>query len=382
MKPESVQLLSSAGMFGPAIMVPVILKQQLYANESEIGLIAGAFAAAGFISSYIFGRASDIRGRRGILIGGLLLSAFATLLQIASLFTNDLTVFALVRILIGFSSGVFPAALLAYAYDNTSGKMGKFSAWGAAGWGVGNLGLGMLFWFYEPNSDLYYKLSYTLCAFAILLSFFIALRLPFTREVKMAVPLFPKELIKRNAAVYSAMLIRHTGANMIWVTYPLFLVSIDADLGWIGVIYAVNAFGQFFVMSVLDKYDPSLLIAVGLASSAVTFYTFLMVGSFWEIIPAQLLLAAAWGCLYVGSLRYVMDKNKEKATASGVLSSTMSISGIIGPIIGGVAVTAFEFKGTIFIAMAMSVIALAIFLFELRRSGEFYRLRIHSRGST
>jgi DHA1 family quinolone resistance protein-like MFS transporter len=377
-RPEAIQLLSSAGLFGPAIMVPVILSEQFGADKSAIGLIAGAFAAAGFVSSYTFGRASDVRGRRGILIGGLLLSGLATALQIISLFFDDLEIFAVVRIMIGFSSGVFPAALLAYAYDNTSGKMGKFSAWGAAGWGAGNLGLGLLFWVYQGP---YYEVSYLLSASAIFLSFLIALRLPFTREVKMEVPLFPKELIKRNASVYSAMLIRHTGANMIWVTYPLFLKSIDADMGWIGVIYAVNAFGQFFVMSFLDRYDPALLVAVGLASSAATFYAFLMVGSFWEIIPAQLLLAAAWGCLYVGSLRYVMDRNKEKATASGVLSSTMSISGIIGPVMGGVAATVFDFKGTIFIAMGMSVLALAIFVFELRRSGEFYRLRVRSRGT-
>ncbi len=366
-------------------MVPVILQQELGADESAIGLIAGAFAAAGFISSFTFGRASDVRGRRGILIGGLLLSGLATILQVISLFTNELRIFAVIRVLIGFSSGVFPAALLAYAYDNTSGKMGRFSAWGAAGWGVGNLGLGALFWLQNPQTsnglDLFYRVSYTVSAISIFLSFAIALRLPFTREVKMDVPLIPRAIIKRNAAVYSAMLIRHTGANMIWVTYPLFLESIHADMGWIGVIYAVNAFGQFFVMSVLDRYDPTLLVAVGLGSSAVTFYAFLMVGSFWEILPAQLLLAAAWGCLYVGSLRYVMDRNQEKATASGVLSSTMSISGIIGPVLGGVAVTIVDFKGTIFIAMAMSVIALAIFVFELRRSGEFYRLRFLSRGT-
>lgn len=359
-------------------MVPVILQEEFGADKTAIGLIAGAFAAAGFVSSYTFGRASDVRGRRGILIGGLLLSGFATLLQIVSLFFDDMKVFAAVRIMIGFASGVFPAALLAYAYDNTSGKMGKFSAWGAGGWGAGNLGLGLLFWVYHGA---YYQVSYLISALAIFLSFLIALRLPFTREVKMDVPLFPKALIKRNASVYSAMLIRHTGANMIWVTYPLFLSSIHADMGWIGVIYAVNAFGQFFVMSVLDKYDPAMLVAIGLASSAVTFYAFLMVGSFWEILPAQILLAAAWGCLYVGSLRYVMDRNKEKATATGVLSSTMSISGIIGPVLGGVAVTVVDFKGTILVAMAMSVIALGIFIFELRRSGELYRLRLLSRGA-
>ena len=198
----------------------------------------------------------------------------------------------------------------------------------------------------------------------------------------MEVPFFPADLIKKNAPVYSAMLIRHTGASMIWVTYPLFLESIGADIAWIGVIYAVNAFGQFFVMNILDAYDPALLVAVGLGSSAATFFTFGLVGSYWQIIPAQILLATAWGCLYVGSLRYVMDRNKEKATVSGLLSSTISISGIIGPVIGGVAATAYGFKGTIAIATVMSVIALAIFMWDLMKSGELYRMRVRSRSQT
>jgi len=53
----------------------------------------------------------------------------------------------------------------------------------------------------------------------------------------------------------------------------------------------------------------------------------------------------------------------------------MSISGIIGPVLGGLAATAFDFKGTIIIATLMSVAALGIFLYALDRSGEFYRLR-------
>ena len=74
-----------------------------------------------------------------------------------------------------------------------------------------------------------------------------------------------------------------------------------------------------------------------------------------------------------------MDRNKEKATVTGLLSSTMSISGIIGPVLGGIAATVFGFKGTISIAMAMSVVALCIFVYELKRSGELYRLRVRSR---
>jgi MFS family permease len=370
-KPEAIQLLSNAGLFGPVILVPVILQDDFGASKDVIGLIAGAFAAFGFISSYIFGRASDMHGRRNILLVGLLLSGFMTVAQAGSLVWGGFAWFSGIRILLGFCGGIFPAALLAYAYESKS-KMGKFSAWGAFGWGTGNLTVGLFGAFYEA--------AYLYCAAILFVSFALALMLPFPKEVKMDVPLFPAALIKHNAPVYSAMLIRHTGANMIWVTYPLFLASIGADPRWIGIIYAVNAFGQFFVMNVLDSFDPALLVTVGLGSSAATFFAFSLVGSYWQIIPAQVLLATAWGCLYVGSLRYVMDRNKEKATVTGLLSSTMSLSGILGPVLGGFAASAVGFKGTIAIATVMSVVALTIFVYELMRSGELYRMRVLSRG--
>ncbi len=366
MRAQAIQFLSNAGLFGPAIIVPVILADNFGASDDLIGLIGGGFAGSAFISSYIFGRASDVYGRRLMLTIGLLLSGFATVSQAASIVVGGLPFFTLSRMLIGFCSGIFPAALLAYAYETRRGQMGKFSAFGALGWAAGNLAVGLFGLLYQP--------AYLLCAGIIFSSFLIALRLPATRETKMSVPLFPVHLIRKNAPVYSSMLIRHTGANMIWVTYPLFLHSLGADNMTVGIIYFVNSFGQFFFMMFLDRFDPSLLVAVGLGSSALTFFTFTLAGNYYEIIPSQLLLAAAWSCLYVGSLRYVMDRNKEKATVSGLLSSTMSISGIIGPVLGGIAATAYGFVGTINIATAMSVIALGIFAYDLYFSGELYRL--------
>ncbi len=370
MRSEAIQFLSSAGLFGPVIIVPVILQDEFGASKDLIGLIAGLVAAMTFVSSYIFGRASDVYGRRVMLLGGLVLSGMASVLQAASVLWGGIEFFAAVRVLIGFCSGIFPAALLAYAYDAKT-KMGKFSSWGSAGWGLGNLSIGLF--------GIFYEWAYIYSALLLFASFAIALHLPFTKEVRMQVPLFPVALIKRNAPVYASMLIRHTGANMIWVTYPLFLASIGADPGWIGAIYAVNAFGQFFVMNLLDRFDPAFLVAVGLGSSALTFFTFTLVGSYWEIIPSQVLLATAWACLYVGSLRYVMDRNAEKATATGILSSTMSISGILGPVLGGLAATAFGFKGTIMIATVMAAASLAVFVYDLFRSGELYRMKALSR---
>jgi len=364
-KPEAIQFLSNAGVYGPAIIVPLILANEFHASEAVIGIIAGLCASAGFMSSYLFGRASDVYGRRIILLAGLGLTVAATVAQGFSLMVGGFPVFAFVRVLIGFASGMFPAALLAYAYES-KGKMGKFSSWSAAGWGVGNLSVGLF--------GALYEFAYFYCAAILMVSFAIALTLRFEKEVRMEVPLFPVALIKRNAPVYSAMLIRHTGASMIWVTYPLFLISIGADETWVGIIYAVNAFCQFFIMNFLDRYDPATLVVIGLGSSAVTFFTFLLADSYWQIVPSQILLAASWACLYVGSLRYVMDRNREKATASGILSSVLSVSGVVGPVLGGFAALTIGFRGTIAAASIMSAVALGIFVYELRSSGDLYRL--------
>jgi MFS family permease len=366
MRPQIIQLLSSAGSFGPIILVPIILVEDFEASKGFIGIVVGIFAAASFFSSYACGRAADIYGRRVILLLGLSLSGVVTLLHIVTLWMDSVLLFVLVRMLLGFSAGMFPAALLAYAYE-TNNKMGKFSSWGAAGWGLGSLGIGMF--------GTLYDWAFVYCAIILFVSFGVALTLPFPKERRIHVPKFPVALIRKNAAVYASMLIRHTGANMIWVTYPLFLISIGADGAMIGLVYAVNAFSQFFIMNFIDRFEPPLLVAFGIGASSVTFALFAMTNHYWEIIPAQVLLASSWACLYVGSLRYVMEKSEEKATATGLLAGSMSLSGIIGPLLGGFTAAAIGFRGAMLVASAMAIVALAVFMYELAASGEIYRLK-------
>ena len=370
MRPEAIQLLSSAGTFGPIILVPLILAEDFGASKGFIGIVVGVFAAASFLSSYACGRAADLYGRRIILLLGLGLSTVITLMHIVTLWLDSLPLFVAARILLGFSAGMFPAALLAYAYEADS-KMGKFSSWGAAGWGLGSLGIGMF--------GALYDWAFVYCVAILALSFALALTLPFPRERRMHVPRFPVRIIRENAPVYTAMLVRHTGANMIWVTYPLFLVSIGGNEALVGIIYAVNAFSQFFIMNFIDRFDPPLLVAFGIAASSVTFIVFAFTNHYWEIIPAQVLLACSWSSLYVGSLRYVMDKSAEKATATGLLAGTMSISGIVGPLVGGFTAAAIGFRGTMLVAAGMAVAAMVVFIYELLKTGELYRLTRSSR---
>ena len=122
-----------------------------------------------------------------------------------------------------------------------------------------------------------------------------------------------------------------------------------------------------------------MLVAFGIGASAVTFVVFAITSHYWEIIPAQILLACSWSSLYVGSLRYVMDKSAEKATATGLLAGMMSISGILGPLAGGFTAAAIGFRGTMLVAAGMAVAAMIVFIYELLKTGELYRLMRRSR---
>ena len=98
MKAGFIQLLSSAGLSGAALLIPNMLRDDLGANTIEIGVITASFNLALFASSYVFGRASDVHGRKLYLQGGLALTCIALFLMT---FANSTTSLAVVRILVG-----------------------------------------------------------------------------------------------------------------------------------------------------------------------------------------------------------------------------------------------------------------------------------------
>ncbi len=132
-KASWVQMLSSASLSGSALLIPNLLQDEFGANTIEIGLITASFNAALFGSSYYFGRYSDVHGRRMILQVGLALTSVAIFLLI---FAGDVSSIAIVRLIVGLCAGIYPSALLAHVYDSDK-KVGKFSAYGSLGFGIG-----------------------------------------------------------------------------------------------------------------------------------------------------------------------------------------------------------------------------------------------------
>ena len=155
---------------------------------------------------------------------------------------------------------------------------------------------------------------------------------------------------------------------MVWTFWPLFLKFLGADLFWIGIMSAVNSLAQDFMMfTVTDKVKPRLLIIGGMILSASALFFYSIVPNFWYILPIQLVLGSAWAFLYVGSLRYLTEKNTEKATVAAILDSTKSLASIISPLLAIIIISFGDYRTTALLGSVLGLSALVIFNFMENR---------------
>lgn len=362
MKLNLIRLFTYAAAQISFIYVTVFARN-LGISDTGIGVIVALYSSALFFSSYIFGRASDRYGRKMFMLVGMFAAIIAFFLQA---FTHDYTSLLITRILVGFCVGIYPSSLVAYAYEMKS-NMGKFASFGSLGWFIGLTVSGIM--------TIYFTIQgiFILSSLFSFLAFLVTLTLKPIKNKNIKVPFFPLKILKKNKSVYFSVLIRHSGAYLIWTLWPLYLISLGANLFWVGIIEAVNSFTQFLVMfAVTYRFKATLLLKLGFLFSAITFFSYTLAHNFLQILPFQLLLGTSWALMYVGALRYVCDKNVEKATVSGILDSVLSLSQIIGPILAIIILSFGNYRTTMYVASVLAIISFLIFnVFEYKKLKNF-----------
>jgi len=349
--------MAGAALLSAFTYVPILARETIGISELLVTVIVGIYATSSFISSYIFGRAGDVYGRRVVIRLGLFLAMVSFGLLLVS---SSFEVLFFVRMVNGFCVGMYPGALAAYAFESKM-KMGRFATWGAAGWGIGTLFAG-----YAAGYNIYY--AFLMSTLFLAIAFASALTLPPMKREFMKVSWFPVDTFKRNASIYLAVFIRHSSAFAIWTLWPLFLYDLGGNPFSIAIVQATNAVAQvFFMATMTDRVDSKKLVAIGLISSAVTFAWFPFARNIIEILPSQLLLGFAWATLYVGALKFVTENNKERSTAAGLLQSILSLSGVVGPVVAAVIYTIIPgYVPIMFYAVGMSLLGYVIFWWNNR----------------
>ncbi|MDG6224586.1 MAG: MFS transporter [Candidatus Thermoplasmatota archaeon] len=333
----------------------------LYAREIslsnlEITIIAALFATASFLSAYLFGRAADRYGRRRTLIIGLSCASFFVLLQAVGM---NFPVLAGGRLLAGIGFGMFPAALAVYAYEADI-RMGKFSSFASLGWGLALPISGAI------AKHVSITAVFVFASALVLASLIISLNLPRIREARFLAPLLPFKMILKNHRVLLPLIIRHSSASAIWVLWPLFLRDrIGLDLFEIGLIQATNAFTQFTTFYLIgDKVPPKPSMVGGLIMTAIAATSFILIQSFPLFLITQVFLGMSWSLMYIGALRIMLRENDERATATGLLNSSISISALFGPGISLIIVAVLphaSYEGPMVLAAVASALAALYF---------------------
>lgn len=350
----AIQLLSKAAMMSSWLFIPVIA-DEFGIPYFEIGLIGVAYGLSMFLSYYLFGRLSDMMGRRKVFVElGFLVSSIAYASQ---LLMHDFVSMLLIQGFVGFSIGISSGPLVAYVsgFERYKREIGRMSGFGALGWGLGSIAAGLI-------GD--YGLIFLMGAILSVAGLFISLGMGERRAEVVKVPLFPLELIKKNYSVYLAYFLRNLGAWGVWILFPIFLTKIGANEFWIGVIYAANELAQFPFMELVgrmsERVDERWIVRAGLILSAVAFTSFSFASWYVEAIPIQLVIAMSWSCLYVGSLIYLLERNVEKATSTGVLGSVISGSRALGPFFGGAVAQLTGMVWSMYIAAILAVAGLVV----------------------
>ena len=334
-----INFLAQISIASSLLFIPLFAKE-LGASDIEVGLITSFYSLAIFISSGIFGRISDLYSKKLVLISGLLLSSFSFFAQCLA---RDPVQLLAIRILVGFSIGIFPAALTAYAYRQ-NGKIGHFTSFGSLGWAFGQLIAGII---------AIYCGIFILGALLFLFSFLITLRedVPDERIPKSRSTV---KILRENLPVYFAFFIRHTGASAVWLVFPLYLSELGISKFWIGAIYFANSFLQFLLMPRIERFNPYLLLNLGAVFSGLTFLLYSLSAEVYQFLAVQFLIAFGWSAMYVGALRIALERNPEKSSVVGFLNSTIYLSTILGSLIGGIIAENFGYRFCILFGALLS----------------------------
>jgi len=323
-----------------------LFAQEIGASKLQIGIIGGAYGIAYAASSWFFGHQSDRRGRVFYIRLGLGLGILALATQVAAI--NPIVLMA-IRAAVGLCLGISAAALMAYNFE-AGGSTGRFASFGSLGWL-----LGAIIAIFIPSYHRLFLISAACCALGFATSLLL-------KEHEDRVPIEPVTLdvFRRNTRVYVPFFLRHTGANMVWVVLPLFFASLGASKPWIAILSGINTGGQFIAMMFVDKFRESRLFIAGFVLSTFVFLSYGLVSHYLQLVPVQALLACSWSCLYVGALLLLLKNNEERATATGILFSTISVSGAVGPFIGGLVAQLWGYQPLMFLSASLCLAGLVM----------------------
>ena len=352
---RSATFFQHAGISIVFVFMPIFAKG-VTESVFEIGLIVASFSFAQILSEIYFGRHSDKKGTRLKFIRiGFIGCAITFGLHY---FAEDISLLFLARIAAGVASGIMIPAMITYAYEanNEKKRAATVISFHALGWFAGTAAAGFA-------NDV--KLIFIISAVSFLIGFLFTLKMPNTLQDKELEPGTTKKVILKNKFLFSSLLLRHIGAASVWTILPLMLMErFGAELYQISIVYVANTLTAFALMNLMAskiKISNVSKFKIGIGCTTFVFVGLALITDWWMAMPFMALVGGTWAFLFIGGNFHLMENNP-RSTSTGIFSSTVSISTVIGPAVAGGIAYVFDYVAVMYFAIAIIICAFAVSL--------------------
>ncbi len=367
-------------VLGLGVLIPVLpyYARQFNTDAATVGWLSVAFSAAQFFSSPFLGALSDRIGRRPVILGNILGSAFAYFLFG---WANTLWLLMGARVLEGITGGSISSAQ-AYIADVTppAERMKRFGLIGAV-FGLGFI-LGPAFGGFLSKISLAAPAyaAGTLCLLAAIFGyFFLPESLPLERRRTAPITLADFNPFTRIFDAVSRPAIRSILASIFLVNvafsglqsnFAVFTLTRfnmgPSENAYIFVyIGALSIFMQGVVVRRMPKtWNPMIVSGVGLTLMAFGFYAISLTQKPWHLFPAIAILAFGNG-VAAPTLTSLVSRRVGEHEQGSILGSTQAIisaTRVVGPLFAGYAFDALGSGSPYWSGSLMTVLAVAIVL--------------------
>ena len=363
-----------ATVTGVGIVVPLlpVYAHDLGASGFFIGMIFGAFSLARTFFLPYFGRLSDLKGRKPLIIPGLL--AYA-LISLGFVFVKDVNVLIILRFFQGIASAMLMPIIQAYVGDitppgNEGFSMGLFNMSMFCGLSIGPLLGGVI------HDRFSLEASFISMGLLALIGFFLCLfLLPPTRSEKYISsgksPIKWKQLFF-NRDIVSIFVFRFSHIlciGIIWAFLPLYAkLKFSTSSSSIGLLIMLGVLvsGALHVpMGLLaDKMSKRWMVIAGGLMVAFAVFSFEWVQGFWGLVWASIFFGIGGGIAMPALMAIAVVKGSETdsmGSVMAILTLAHSLGMLCGSLIGGLMMDVFQLRAAFPLGAAIMALTVAVF---------------------
>ena len=368
-----------ATVTGVGIVVPLlpVYAHELGASGFLIGLIFGAFSLGRIFCLPYFGRLSDLKGRKPLIVPGLL--AYAVI-SVGFVFFGEVKALIVLRFFQGIASAMLLPIIQAYIGDITPpGKegftMGLFNMSMFSGLSLGPLLGGVIHDRFSLENSF---ISMGLLAF---IGFLLCLLLlPPTRSEKNISsgksPIEWKRLFfdRDIASIFLFRFSHILCIGIVWAFLPLFAkLKFSSSSSAIGILIMLGVLvsGAFHVpMGLLaDKLNKRWMVIAGGLIVACAVFSFEWVQGFWGMVWASIFFGFGGGIAMPALMAIAVVKGSETdsmGSVMAILTMAHSVGMLCGSLIGGMMMDMFQLRVAFPLGATVMAVTVVIFFVSTR----------------